>query len=70
MIRISTTALAVGDRIRSYDFDGTVTWMPKNREDRFWVEVDGIPHRVRDCGSVELLSDLNGRIPVESFGRW
>lgn len=71
MIRISTTALAVGDVIRtSNGTEGTVTWMPKNRDGRFWVEIDFFPEHMRDCGTVELLSDLNGRIAAESFGRW
>jgi len=70
MIRISTTALAVGDVIRTADVEGTVTWMPRNRQDRFWVEVSGTPIHMRDCGSVELLSDLGDREACASFGRW
>jgi hypothetical protein len=71
MIRISTTALAVGDQIIASSYgSGTVTWMPKNREGQFWVEIDGTPVHMRDCGSVELLSDLGDRTPCESFGRW
>ena len=70
MIRIPTSTLAVGDVIRSYDVEGTVTWMPKNREGRFWVEVDFLPVSMRDCGSVELLSDLGDREACASFGRW
>jgi preprotein translocase subunit YajC len=71
MIRISTTALVVGDHVfTSGGMEGFVTWMPKHRQGRFWIEVDGTPISVRDCGTVELLSDLNGRIEAESFGRW
>jgi hypothetical protein len=71
MIRISTTALVVGDHIiASSHGEGIVTWMPKNREDRFWVEIDGTPVHMRDCGSVELLSDLGDRKACEPFGRW
>lgn len=71
MIRISTTALVVGDHVRtSSGRDGIVTWMPRNREGRFWVEIDNIPTHVRDCGTVELVSDLMGREPAQSFGRW
>lgn len=71
MIRISTTALAVGDVIRtSNGTEGIVTWMPKNRDGRFWVEIDFIPESMRDCGSVELLSSIGDREPVKSFGRW
>ena len=71
MIRIATTALAVGDHIRtSNGTEGIVTWMPKNREGRFWVEIDLMPEHIRDCGYVELLSDLNGREAAKSFGRW
>jgi hypothetical protein len=71
MIRISTTAVVVGDHIRtSSGADGIVTWTPRNREGRFWVEVDYIPISMRDCGTVELVSDLNGREPALSFGRW
>lgn len=71
MIRISTTALVVGDHVRtSNGTEGIVTWMPKNRDDRFWVEIDFIPESVRACGTVELLSDLGDREAAKSFGRW
>lgn len=71
MIRIATTQIATGDVIRSYGFEGTVTKGASLRySEWFTVEVDGTPHRMRDCGSVELLSELGDREPCKSFGRW
>lgn len=74
MIRISTTKVRVGDHIRTYATEGIVTKVPANHGISFRVEVltsrgtTVVP--MRSAGTVELLSDLNGRIPAESFGRW
>jgi hypothetical protein len=71
MIRICTTDLMVGDHVfTSGGMEGIVTWMPKHRQGRFWVEIDGTPVSMRDCGSIELRSALGDREPVKSFGRW
>jgi hypothetical protein len=70
MIRISTTALALGDVIRATGYEGTVTSVPRHFFTRFSVEVDGVRRFMTDAGTVELLSDLDGREPAKSFGRW
>lgn len=75
MIRIGTTDIQVGDHIiTSAVGEGTVTaWRGKGLS-RFMVHMDTangpVRTEMRDCGSVELLSDLNGRTPCKSFGRW
>jgi hypothetical protein len=70
MIRISTTALAVGDVIRASGYEGTVTSVPRHFFSRFSVEVDGISRYMTSAGSVELLSALGTREACASFGRW
>ena len=70
MIRIATTALAVGDVIRATGYEGTVTWVPLHRFSRFSVEVDGTRRYMTSAGTVELLSDLGDREAAKSFGRW
>lgn len=73
MIRISTTDLRVGDRIRANGnggYEGAVTWVPLHFFSRFSVEVDGTRRYMTSAGSVELLSDLGDREAAKSFGRW
>ena len=70
MIRIATTALAVGDVIRAGNYEGTVTWTPLHFFSRFSVEVDGVRRYMTSAGTVELLSDLGDREAAKSFGRW
>jgi hypothetical protein len=70
MIRIATTDLRVGDVIRASNYTGTVTSVPRHFFSRFSVGVDHNIRHMTSAGSVELLSDLGDRTPLESFGRW
>ena len=75
MIRISTTQIAVGDTIRpTMGRKGIVTSIVEGYKGNLRVVVDTVygpeNHSMRAAGTVELLSDLNGRIPAKSFGRW
>lgn len=73
MIRIPTTEVRVGDHIRTYTTEGIVTEYRRGYPNgHMTVMASYGPVRVswRPAGSVELLSDLNGRLPIESFGRW
>jgi hypothetical protein len=74
MIRIATTDIRKGDLVRTYSSEGIVTSYR-------WSEVtpsmivtndQGVEthHSMKACGTVELLSDLHGRIPAAPFGRW
>lgn len=69
MIRISTTQVRVGDHIRTYDYEGIVV----KRSD-YGVSIrtpfGTMDKRWNDAGSVILLSDLKGRTPAASYGRW
>lgn len=74
MIKIQTTDVRIGDYLRTIDGEGIVTKAKPNEHIRFAVTIqtqDGVIVRhMSPWGSVELVSDLDGRMPVESFGRW
>lgn len=74
MIRISTTDIRVGDKVRTSTTEGTVTeYRFSHTRPYMTVMASWGPTRVHmtAAGSVELLSALGkGRKACESFGRW
>lgn len=73
MIRIPTAEVQVGDVVRTETTEGTVIEYRHTFDgSRMTVMASFGPVRVsmRNAGSVELLSDLKGRLPIKSFGRW
>lgn len=74
MIRIATTDIRVGDRVRlSVATEGVVSKYRRGYS-RPYMEITN-EHGTHRChmtsaGSVELLSDLDGREACKSFGRW
>jgi len=72
MIRIATTAIRVGDRVRTNTCEGTVKFYRGGVRPSMVVLTEDTETFVNmtNAGSVELLSDLNGRTPCEPFGRW
>lgn len=74
MIRISTTQIRVGDRVRlSVATEGTVIeYRPSINRPFMVISNENGNHRchMTSAGSVELLSDLDGREPCKPFGRW
>lgn len=69
MTRISTQKVTQGDVIRTSTHEGTV--LKATRSSVTMTTDSGIIRkRWNAAGTVQLLSDLHGRVPAESFGRW